>query len=352
MSPDCARNFFSSKDDVGVYQQGHQLHLNFAAFVLGVPIFAVTMEYIGWKKKDPRIDRIAYDFTKLFTLAYTVTAVMGSLFLLGLPLLYPKFIDYMMKILGPTWWLYLIVMYGEVVVCYYYFYSWKKLQERKGFHIALGVLLNILGAMLLLITSAWVGFMTTPAGVNAEGELLSLWGAIHNIGPFSAGEFNERLIMLVIFLGVVAVTALTLGTITTKRKLADADLRRSRDQLEVRIRERTQELAGTHVALQSEVAERKQKERDLHHAREKLRRRAEEISRLASIVEASHDAIMEVSLDGVVRSWNVGAQVMFGYCAEDIIGRPISILIPQDRPAEAKNILEKYGFKFLVSPST
>jgi FtsZ-binding cell division protein ZapB len=86
-------------------------------------------------------------------------------------------------------------------------------------------------------------------------------------------------------------------------------LRRSRDQLEVRIRERTQELAGTHVALQSEVAERKQKERDLHHAREKLRRRAEEISRLASIVEASHDAIMEVSLDGVVRSWNVGAQV-------------------------------------------
>jgi cytochrome bd-type quinol oxidase subunit 1 len=156
-----------------------QLHLNFAAFVLGVPLFAVTMEYIGWKKKDSRIDRIAYDFTKLFTLAYTVTAVMGSIFLVSLPLLYPKFIDYMMKVLGPTWWLYLIVMYGEVVVCYYYFYSWQQLKDRKGFHVALGVLLNVLGAMLLLITSAWVGFMTTPAGVNAEGEVLSLWGAIH-----------------------------------------------------------------------------------------------------------------------------------------------------------------------------
>jgi cytochrome d ubiquinol oxidase subunit I len=156
-----------------------QLHLNFAAFVLGVPIFAVTMEYIGWKKKDTRIDRIAYDFTKLFTLAYTVTAVMGSLFLISLPLLYPKFIDYMMKVLGPTWWLYLIVMYGEVVVCYYYFYSWQQLKDRKGFHVALGVLLNVLGAMLLLITSAWVGFMTTPAGVSAEGEVLSRWGAIH-----------------------------------------------------------------------------------------------------------------------------------------------------------------------------
>jgi cytochrome bd-type quinol oxidase subunit 1 len=156
-----------------------QLHLNFAAFVLGVPIFAVSMEYIGWKKSDARLDRIAYDFTKLFTLAYTVTAVMGSLFLISLPLLYPKFIDYMMKILGPTWWLYLIVMYGEVFVCYYYFYSWQKLKERKGFHVALGVLLNILGATLLLITSSWVGFMTTPAGVNADGDLVSRWAAIH-----------------------------------------------------------------------------------------------------------------------------------------------------------------------------
>ena len=156
-----------------------QLHLNFAAFVLGVPIFAVTMEYLGWKKAEARLDRIAYDFTKLFTLAYTVTAVMGSIFLVSLPLLYPKFIDYMMKILGPTWWLYLAVMYGEVFVCYYYFYSWQKMKDRKGLHVALGVLLNILGATLLLITSAWVGFMTTPAGVNAEGELLSRWAAIH-----------------------------------------------------------------------------------------------------------------------------------------------------------------------------
>lgn len=156
-----------------------QLHLNFAAFVLGVPIFAVTMEYIGWKRSDERLDRIAYDFTKLFTLAYTVTAVLGSIFLVSLPLLYPKFIDYMMKILGPTWWLYLIVMYGEVLVCYYYFYSWKKLSDRKGLHVSLGVLLNILGATLLLITSIWVGFMTTPGGVNAEGELVSRWGAIH-----------------------------------------------------------------------------------------------------------------------------------------------------------------------------
>jgi cytochrome d ubiquinol oxidase subunit I len=156
-----------------------QLHLNFAAFVLGVPIFAVAMEFLGWRKSDERLDRIAYDFTKLFTLAYTLTAVMGSVFLVSLPLLYPKFIGHMMKILGPTWWLYIIVIYGEVFVCYYYFYSWGRMKDKKGIHVGIGVLLNIIGILLLLITSAWVGFMTTPGGVNEAGELVSRWRAIH-----------------------------------------------------------------------------------------------------------------------------------------------------------------------------
>jgi PAS domain S-box-containing protein len=65
------------------------------------------------------------------------------------------------------------------------------------------------------------------------------------------------------------------------------------------------------------------------------------ISRLASIVEASDDAIVGISLDGVVASWNSGAKAMFGYSAEEIIGRPISILTPPDRSAEIENILEK-----------
>lgn len=155
-----------------------QLHLNFAAFVLGVPIFAVSMEIIGWKKNDERLDRIAYDFTKLFTLAYTLTAIMGTILLISLPVLYPKFIDHMMKILGPTWWAYILIMYGEVVICYYYYYSWYKMKDRKGFHVFMGVMLNIVGTVLLLITSAWVGYMTTPSGVSETGELVNRWQAI------------------------------------------------------------------------------------------------------------------------------------------------------------------------------
>ncbi|MBF0566099.1 MAG: cytochrome ubiquinol oxidase subunit I [Nitrospirae bacterium] len=167
--------FIGSRDWIWIIAQ---LHLNFAAFVLGVPIFAVSMEFIGWRKSDGRLDRIAYDFTKLFTLAYTITAVIGSIFMVSLPILYPKFIDHMMKILGPTWWVYVAVMYVEVIVCYYYFYSWKKMSGTKGRHVAIGGLLNVMGVMMLLITSSWVGYMTTPAGVSDSGELISRWHAI------------------------------------------------------------------------------------------------------------------------------------------------------------------------------
>ncbi|MBF0338122.1 MAG: cytochrome ubiquinol oxidase subunit I [Nitrospirae bacterium] len=155
-----------------------QLHLNFAAFVLGVPIFAVSMEFLSWKRSDDRLDRIAYDFTKIFTLAYTLTAIAGTVLMISLPLLYPKFMDHMLKILGPTWWAYILLMYVEVLVCYYYYYSWHQMKDKKGTHVAIGGLLNIMGATMLLITSSWVGYMTTPAGVSDTGELVNRWAAI------------------------------------------------------------------------------------------------------------------------------------------------------------------------------
>jgi cytochrome bd-type quinol oxidase subunit 1 len=157
-----------------------QLHLNFAAFVLGVPIFAVAMEYIGWRKQDERLDKIAHDFAKLFTVAYTITAVFGTILLISLPILYPKFMDHMLKILGPTWWIYVAIMYVETVIVAYYYYSWNKMKENsKGKHVFIGLLVNLAGTALLLVTSAWVGYMTTPGGVSeSTGELISRWDAI------------------------------------------------------------------------------------------------------------------------------------------------------------------------------
>ena len=62
-------------------------------------------------------------------------------------------------------------------------------------------------------------------------------------------------------------------------------------------------------------------------------------SLLASIIESSDDAIISKSLDGVIQSWNAGAERLFGYTAGEAVGRHISIVIPPDRLAEEDDII-------------
>src|SRR5215217_3497359 len=64
-------------------------------------------------------------------------------------------------------------------------------------------------------------------------------------------------------------------------------------------------------------------------------------SRLAAIVESSDDAILSKTLDGIVTSWNRGAQEIYGYSTEEIVGKPIFVLAPPDRYNEISNILER-----------
>lgn len=66
-----------------------------------------------------------------------------------------------------------------------------------------------------------------------------------------------------------------------------------------------------------------------------------QLALLAAIVDSSDDAIVSKSLDGHVLSWSAGATRMFGYTAEEIIGKPILIIIPPERHAEEQEILEK-----------
>ena len=55
---------------------------------------------------------------------------------------------------------------------------------------------------------------------------------------------------------------------------------------------------------------------------------------LASIVDYSDDAIIGKSLEGIIVNWNKGAERLYGYSAEEVMGKPISILLPPDRPDE------------------
>jgi PAS domain S-box-containing protein len=62
---------------------------------------------------------------------------------------------------------------------------------------------------------------------------------------------------------------------------------------------------------------------------------------LASIVESSDDAIVSKTLDGVITSWNPAAERMYGYTEAEVVGRPISMLVPADRLAEMLDVLPR-----------
>src|SRR5207244_819803 len=62
---------------------------------------------------------------------------------------------------------------------------------------------------------------------------------------------------------------------------------------------------------------------------------------LTSIVEASDDAIIWETLDGIIVGWNTGAERVYGYLANEVIGKPISILLPPEHADELPGIMER-----------
>jgi PAS domain S-box-containing protein len=62
---------------------------------------------------------------------------------------------------------------------------------------------------------------------------------------------------------------------------------------------------------------------------------------MAAIVESSDDAIISKDLNGIIASWNAGAERLFGYTATEVIGKSVTILIPQGRMDEEPYILER-----------
>jgi hypothetical protein len=219
-----------------------QMHLFFAAFVLGVPLFAVTIEVVGWRTGDARYDKLAYEFTSLLSIAYATTAAFGGLLAFALFTLYPTFMGYMAGLFKDIMFLYALLFFAETFTLYLYYYGWNWLSGRapfprslqlvfkaigivilalaaallvgwlgtdmrgdtrafmallyvaplgigflilkdgKSVHIMIGILLNIAGTGIMQLANSWAGFMMSPAGVDADGALIgSLWMAFENV---------------------------------------------------------------------------------------------------------------------------------------------------------------------------
>ena len=197
-----------------------QLHILFAAFILGAPIFVVISEWLGYRKQDPRYDRLAKEVTKVTVILYSMTALTGGLFIFVLLATYPQFTTWLIN----HFFLIFAVIYpllfiGETIVLYLYFYSWDALKgEKKGRHIALGVLLNLIGTVTLFLIDGPTSFMNTPAKATEGISLVdfvqtaSLWDKIYNyswipmnlhrlVGNVTFGGFIAGLIAAYMYMG-------------------------------------------------------------------------------------------------------------------------------------------------------
>jgi len=153
---------------------------------------------------------------------------------------------------------------------------------------------------------------TIVAGIK-EGEN-SLLKARETAAAASGGAIRAALVMAGLLLMVLFGLAwFAIGRDFTGARRAEQEVRDARSALEEKVAERTQE----------------------------LERVAQAASKLAAIVEWSDDAIISKTVDGIITSWNPGAERMLGYKAGEIVGQPMLRLFPRDRLDEERVILER-----------
>lgn len=162
-----------------------EIHLMFAAFVLGVPMFAVITEFIGIVGKDSKYDKLSKEFTRLLVFAYSATALWGGLLLFLLSTLYPRFWGHMAEIFELSMWIYAGLFFIESFTLYLYYYGWDRWKEgrAKWGHWGLGLLLNVWGTAVMFIANGWLTYMMSPPeGTTVQGlpEGVGLWNAIAN----------------------------------------------------------------------------------------------------------------------------------------------------------------------------
>jgi len=147
----------------------------------------VLAEIVGWRTHDERYDRLAKEFTSLLPITSAITALLGGLLTFALLSSYPRVTTYLTGVFGPTMGLFGLLFFAEVFTLYVYYYGWDRMKDKKGLHIWLGVLLNVIGTGLMAIPNSWATFMMSPQhegqGLIDAGTMAftgTVWQAVDN----------------------------------------------------------------------------------------------------------------------------------------------------------------------------
>ena len=164
-----------------------QQHTYFGGFVLALPFFAVLLEFLGLCRGDAasarRYDGLARDIIRVSVVSLSFTALLGVILLGVFVVLYPGFMNYMGSTFKSLMPLYAGIFVGVSSLLVVYYYSWDYLMSsgKKWIHMSIGVLVNSMGAVLLLSANAWASFMMAPAGVDGDGRFLgNIWHLLHS----------------------------------------------------------------------------------------------------------------------------------------------------------------------------
>ena len=180
---------------------------------------------------------------------------------------------------------------------------------------------------LLLLTFPliiWAALRFEQLEVAAAITALCAIAVVYTIlgrGPFVSSSVNASLLLLLAFISIVAITGLVLSAVVGQRRRAMQALRQARDDLEVRVSVRTQELEQANQSLRQDIVVRTKLEDELRRSEEKFR----------LLVGGIRDyAVFMLDPEGRIATWNEGAESIKGYKAEEIIGQHFSRFYPQE----------------------